>query len=165
MEVSFNGGALWNLATIKIIEKPTRSGKYWCWIRWEYSISHEELALANEIVLRGWDEGHQTQPDKPTWNLMGMLNNPWFRVKIHKKEDPLTHSMTLTFEHPTLAGNQSGGWMPRMREHPALITPGVYVDPASNPITLEPELIPEIEEVVHYPLMSLLSIIIVLLII
>jgi hypothetical protein len=79
-------------------------------------------------VLRGWDEGHQTQPDKPTWNLMGMLNNPWFRVKIFKSIGG-TGNTILTFEHPTLAGNQNGGWMPKMREHPALTTPGVYVDP------------------------------------
>jgi nitrate reductase (NAD(P)H) len=130
MEVSFNGGALWKLATIKISEKPTRSGKHWCWIFWEYTATHEELADANEIVLRGWDEGHQTQPDKPTWNLMGMLNNPWFRVKIFKTIGG-TGNTILTFEHPTLAGNQNGGWMPKMREHPALTTPGVYVDPVT----------------------------------
>jgi nitrate reductase (NAD(P)H) len=61
MEVSLNSGALWNLATINISEKPSRSGKYWCWIHWEYTATHEELAKATEIVLRGWDEGHQTQ--------------------------------------------------------------------------------------------------------
>lgn len=44
------------------------------------------------------------QPDKPTWNLMGMLNNPWFRVKIAKTVDPVTQAVTLQFEHPTLAG-------------------------------------------------------------
>lgn len=35
---------------------------------------------------------------------MGMLNNPWFRVKIHKTTDAVTNEVTLTFEHPTLAG-------------------------------------------------------------
>lgn len=61
IEVSLNGGALWNLAQINITEKPSRSGKYWCWIFWEYTCTHEELAGASEIVLRGWDEGHNTQ--------------------------------------------------------------------------------------------------------
>ena len=23
-------------------------------------------------------------PALPTWTLMGMMNNPWFRVKVHK---------------------------------------------------------------------------------
>ena len=63
MEVSLNSGAIWGLAKINITEKPSRSGKYWCWIRWEYECSHEDLAKSSEIVLRGWDEGHQTQVD------------------------------------------------------------------------------------------------------
>lgn len=64
------------------------------------------------------------QPDKPTWNLMGMLNNPWFRIKIHRYEvDGIT---MLTFEHPTLAGNQSGGWMQKVKGDALLTSPGVY---------------------------------------
>lgn len=35
---------------------------------------------------------------------MGMLNNPWFRVKIAKTVDPVTGNVSLQFEHPTLAG-------------------------------------------------------------
>ena len=35
---------------------------------------------------------------------MGMLNNPWFRVKIAKTVDPITQEVSLQFEHPTLAG-------------------------------------------------------------
>lgn len=35
---------------------------------------------------------------------MGMLNNPWFRVKIAKTVDPITEEVSLQFEHPTLAG-------------------------------------------------------------
>lgn len=41
-----------------------------------------------------------------------MMNNWWFRVAIH-------HSAadgTLRFEHPTLAGVQTGGWMQRMKD-------------------------------------------------
>jgi hypothetical protein len=34
----------------------------------------------------------------PTWNLMGMMNNPWFRIKVHKIEGPKNE---LWFEHPT----------------------------------------------------------------
>jgi hypothetical protein len=35
---------------------------------------------------------------------MGMLNNPWFRVKIAKTVDAVTGVVSLQFEHPTLAG-------------------------------------------------------------
>lgn len=80
-------------------------------------------------------ESCRLQPDKPTWNLMGMLNNPWFRVKIRRchKPNPIAGEgngvLTVRFEHPTLAGNQAGGWMSDLKEHPSLTAPGVFVDP------------------------------------
>ena len=52
---------------------------------------------------------------------MGMLNNPWFRVKINKTVRD--GSKGIWFEHPTQAGNQSGGWMVRMKGHPSLTAP------------------------------------------
>ena len=58
---------------------------------------------------------------------MGMLNNPWFRIKIHKSVDTTTNNIQLQFEHPTLAGNQNGGWMAKLKEHPSLTAPGIYV--------------------------------------
>lgn len=33
----------------------------------------------------------------------------WFRVAIHKEDSP--SGSILRFEHPTLAGGRSGGWM------------------------------------------------------
>ena len=50
-----------------------------------------------------------TQPKELTWNVMGMLNNPWFTVVKHF--DYAEDGPVLTFEHPTLAGQQTGGWM------------------------------------------------------
>lgn len=37
-------------------------------------------------------------------------------------------AVILTFEHPTLAGNQVGGWMPKLREHPLLTAPGIFIN-------------------------------------
>ncbi|CAN6466819.1 unnamed protein product [Victoria cruziana] len=45
---------------------------------------------------------------------MGMMNNCWFRVKINVCR-PHRGEVGLVFEHPTLPGNQSGGWMARRR--------------------------------------------------
>jgi nitrate reductase (NAD(P)H) len=67
---------------------------------------------------------------------MGMLNNPWFRVKVHRTTAPKAEAGTLPrvrFEHPTLAGNQNGGWMMRLKEHPALIAPGAFNDHVDAP--------------------------------
>ena len=55
---------------------------------------------------------------------MGMLNNPWFRIKIHPKT--VNGKDGLQFEHPTLAGNQNGGWMMRMKGDPALTAPLIH---------------------------------------
>ena len=33
-------------------------------------------------MCRAWDEAMNTQPDSFTWNLMGMLNNCHYRVKV-----------------------------------------------------------------------------------
>ena len=50
-----------------------------------------------------------TQPKELTWNVMGMLNNPWFTVVKHF--ECAEGGARLTFEHPTLAGQATGGWM------------------------------------------------------
>ncbi|KAJ8618900.1 hypothetical protein MRB53_015086 [Persea americana] len=47
--------------------------------------------------------------------IEGMMNNCWFRVKmsvckLHRGE------IGLVFEHPTVPGNQSGGWMARQKQ-------------------------------------------------
>lgn len=123
VEVSLDSGRSWLVAALKVYERPSVYGKYWCWVFWEFDMPVSDLANTpmGEIVMRAWDEGHNTQPERPTWNVMGMLNNPWFRIKIHKNPD----GSILTFEHPTLAGTQDGGWMTRLKGHPSLTTPGM----------------------------------------
>lgn len=62
-----------------------------------------------EIVCRAW-QGQNTQPQNITWNLLGMMNNCWFRCKVHPTLDD-RGALALTFEHPTMPGPQPGGWM------------------------------------------------------
>lgn len=47
-----------------------------------------------------------------TWNLMGMLSNPHFRVKMYPKADG-EGKLVLHCEHPTKSGGEPGGWMER----------------------------------------------------
>ena len=70
---------------------------------------------------------------------MGMLNNPWFRVKVHRITQG--DAPCIQFEHPTQAGNQGGGWMVRMKGHPSLTAPAVAVDKAISapPAAAEPK--------------------------
>eukprot|EP00968_Pinguiococcus_pyrenoidosus_P020095 scaffold2279_cov276-Pinguiococcus_pyrenoidosus.AAC.2 len=46
---------------------------------------------------------------------MGMMNNPWFRVRVHKvmAASGSGQVVAVRFEHPTRPGAQDGGWMQR----------------------------------------------------
>mmetsp|Transcript_30238 Transcript_30238/g.78184 ORF Transcript_30238/g.78184 Transcript_30238/m.78184 type:complete len:834 (-) Transcript_30238:53-2554(-) len=106
MEVSFDRGATWELANLHQIEKPTEYGRYWCWIFWDLEVPVSRIAGAAELWCRGWDEAQNTQPEKLTWNLMGMMNNSIFKVKVHPAAGG-----GITFEQPTQPGALPGGYM------------------------------------------------------
>ncbi|XP_058089670.1 nitrate reductase [NADH] 2-like [Magnolia sinica] len=110
VEVTMDGGETWYVCEIDRPEKPNKYGKYWCWCFWSLEVEVLDLLGAKEIAVRAWDETLNTQPEKLIWNLMGMMNNCWFRVKTNVCK-PHRGEIGLVFEHPTLPGNQSGGWM------------------------------------------------------
>ncbi|CAN1752265.1 Nitrate reductase [NADH] [Linum perenne] len=110
VEVTMDGGETWQLCELDHQEKPNKYGKYWCWCFWSLEVEVLDLLAAKEIAVRAWDQTLNTQPEKLIWNLMGMMNNCWFRIKTnvckrHKGE------IGIVFEHPTVPGNKSGGWM------------------------------------------------------
>mmetsp|Transcript_218 Transcript_218/g.337 ORF Transcript_218/g.337 Transcript_218/m.337 type:complete len:894 (+) Transcript_218:112-2793(+) len=112
VEVSLDGGHLWQLATIDRKEEPTEHGMYWCWIWWNFTVSAVDFlgSSSKEIWCRAWDESNNCQPNNPTWNLMGMGNNHTYRVKFHAEPNS-AGGFCLRFEHPTQAGQLPGGWM------------------------------------------------------
>jgi nitrate reductase (NAD(P)H) len=114
VEVTLDGGETWQLCALDHPERPTKYGKYWCWCFWSVDVEVLDLLGAKEIAVRAWDEALNTQPEKLIWNLMGMMNNCWFRVKINVCR-PHRGEIGLVFEHPTQPGNQSGGWMARQK--------------------------------------------------
>eukprot|EP00958_Prasinococcus_capsulatus_P024321 scaffold3768_cov376-Prasinococcus_capsulatus_cf.AAC.36 len=109
-EISLDGGMSWKLATISTEELP-RMGRYWCWFMWEIVLSKKDLQAADELLFRAYDEAQNAMPERPTWNVMGMMNNPWYRVRIHHLS-----ADEIAFEHPTQAGPNPGGWMVKMAE-------------------------------------------------
>jgi hypothetical protein len=62
-------------------------GKHWCWIFWQFDVQTVEFARASEVLVRAWDSSMNTQPSHLTWNLMGMMNNCHFRIKLHQHVD------------------------------------------------------------------------------
>lgn len=127
LEVTLDQGKNWMLADIDYPEDQYRlaadgeilyGGKldmWWretsfCWCFWELKIAIEELKGASDIMIRAMDESLMVQPRDMYWSVLGMMNNPWFRVVIHN----LGHS--LRFEHPTTPVLSSEGWMERVKK-------------------------------------------------
>ncbi|PWA71255.1 nitrate reductase [Artemisia annua] len=122
-EVTMDGGVTWSLCSLDHKEKPNKYGKYWCWCFWSLEVEVLDLLNVKEIAVRAWDETLNTQPEKLNWNLLGMMNNCWFRVKTNMCK-PHKEEIGIVFEHPIQPGNQSGGWMARENQleiaHPTL---------------------------------------------
>ncbi|KAI4307322.1 hypothetical protein L6164_030524 [Bauhinia variegata] len=114
VEVTLDGGETWHVATLDPPEKPNKYGKYWCWCFWSLELEVLDLLGAKEIAVRAWDEALNTQPEKLIWNVMGMMNNCWFRVKTNVCK-PHKGEIGIAFEHPARPGNQPGGWMAKER--------------------------------------------------
>lgn len=124
VEVSLDSGKSWDLASIEghsaedlasLYGKLLGPGYYkesrnWTWVRWGLEIQLTDLVRAEELVVRAWDNSQNTQPEHLTWNLMGMMNNCWFRVKLSRD------ALTLFFEHPTtVSPSSAGGWMEKKK--------------------------------------------------
>ncbi|KAG6884420.1 hypothetical protein C0993_011292, partial [Termitomyces sp. T159_Od127] len=127
VEVSINEGNTWELAEIEYPEDVFRSVAFadsvygaldltdsdqcYCWSFWSLTVPLRSLRDSQSICVRAMDESLALQPRNMYWNATGMMNNWWFRVCIHILEDG-----RMKFEHPTMAGNQPGGWMQRLKD-------------------------------------------------
>jgi nitrate reductase (NAD(P)H) len=91
---------------------PVRHGnKFWTWLHWHIDIGVVHLLQAQSISVRAWNVFKNTQPERPSWNIMGMMNNCWYVVKpeiSQEKDDGLPY---ILFRHPTEPGTGDGGWM------------------------------------------------------
>lgn len=105
-----------------------------CWCFWTYAISIFELQNSDSILVRAMDEGMMCQPRDMYWSVLGMMNNPWFRVRIERGEG------VVRFEHPTsLSGTP--GWMEKVKKEGGNLLNGRWgeSEPGSEPLTPPPE--------------------------
>jgi nitrate reductase (NAD(P)H) len=135
-EISLDKGKTWRLANIDYAEDKYRAyedrklfgGRLdmdwretcFCWCFWNLDIAVAELQETKDIVVRAMDEAMCIQPRDMYWSVLGMMNNPWFRIAIHKEGD------TLRFEHPTQPALMPGGWMERMKKAGGNLTNGYW---------------------------------------
>ena len=126
VEVTLDKGKSWALANIRYHEDDYRDnvdenemlygGKLdmgwretcFAWCFWDIDLKVENMAISGDIMVRAMDESMNVQPRDMYWSVLGMMNNPWFRVRIAKEGD------YLRFEHPTQPALMSGGWMERV---------------------------------------------------
>ncbi|KAI9250423.1 hypothetical protein BDA99DRAFT_522500 [Phascolomyces articulosus] len=135
VEISLDGGKTWLLAQLD--QRPAdnvastygtllgpqhyKKSRNWGWTLWHLDLEVADLVRAEEMVVRAWDESQNTQPENLTWNLMGMMNNCWFRVKLTLTREP---TLSIWCEHPTSVNPQEpGGWMEREVKQEVVITP------------------------------------------
>ncbi|KAI9657270.1 MAG: hypothetical protein M1831_004459 [Alyxoria varia] len=137
VEISIDRGKTWQLARIEYPEDIYRDAREdaqlyggrldmswreacFCWCFWNLDVAVDDLRLANDILVRSMDEAMQVQPRDMYWSVLGMMNNPWFRVTISQEGD------YLRFEHPTQPALLSGGWMERVKKAGGNLTNGYW---------------------------------------
>lgn len=126
VEVSIDKGKTWRLSQIDYAEDRYRQAgvqqllggtmdmswreSSFCWCFWAINIPVCELKEAKDILVRAMDESMNIQPRDMYWSVLGMMNNPWYRITITHEKDH------LRFEHPTQPALIPGGWMERVKE-------------------------------------------------
>lgn len=126
VELTLDKGKTWRLAKIDYPEDQYREAgprelfggtldmewreTCFCWCFWNLDIPVSTLAESQDICVRAMDESMNLQPRDMYWSVLGMMNNPWYRVTISRDKD------SLKFEHPTQPALLPGGWMERVKK-------------------------------------------------
>lgn len=123
VELSLDKGRSWRLAEIDYVEDRYRKvernmygGRLdmswretcFCWCLWALDIPISELADTSDLLVRAMDESMNIQPRDMYWSVLGMMNNPWFRITINREGE------YLRVEHPTQPALLPGGWMEKV---------------------------------------------------
>jgi len=137
-EISLDEGKSWEITDLTRPEDEIAAArgtdKHWCWSWWETEIDAARLLQCKEIRCRACDSNQNMQPAELTWNVMGMMNNCLFRIKVHPRKDEGGNS-TVWFEHPTMPGNETGGWM---TEDAGVFDPAIASEAAPGPKGVSP---------------------------
>ena len=138
VEITLDKGKSWALANIRYHEDDYRDnadeneilygGKLdmgwretcFAWCFWDIELKVEDLAISGDIMVRAMDESMNVQPRDMYWSVLGMMNNPWYRITIAKEGN------YLKFEHPTQPALIPGGWMERVKKQGGNLANGFW---------------------------------------
>ncbi|KAJ5082493.1 nitrate reductase (NADPH) [Penicillium argentinense] len=147
VEISLDKGKSWRLADIEYAEDKYREweghlfgGKVdmwqretcFCWSFWSLDIPISDLENSDALLVRAMDEALTAQPRDMYWSVLGMMNNPWFRVTITKEGN------SLKFEHPTHPA-KAGGWMEKAKKAGGDLLNGNWGERHEGEEPVEPE--------------------------
>lgn len=149
VELTLDKGRSWRLADISYPEDEYRlapegetlfGGRLdvgwrescFCWCFWSLEIPLADLAGGDvepgttcDVMVRAMDDSMMVQPRDLYWSVLGMMNNPWFRVVVHREEGGV-----LRFEHPTIPILNVDGWMDRVKKEGGDLTNGFWGEKA-----------------------------------
>ncbi|KAJ3533482.1 hypothetical protein NM688_g7276 [Phlebia brevispora] len=112
VELTTDGGKTWKYCFKRYIPKPLRNGeKHWAWIFWSCDVPLKDLSNSRELAVRACDGKMQTQPEHMSWNMTGMMNNAWYRIRHVITADPQTGNVMIQFRHPVAPGSDESDWM------------------------------------------------------
>lgn len=146
VEISLDKGATWRLSDIDYPEDRYRESSQqlfggrldmtwrescFCWCLWSLDIPVAELSKASDLLVRAMDDSMSVQPRDMYWSVLGMMNNPWFRVTITKEGEH------LRFEHPTLPASMPGGWMEKVKKAGGNLTNGRWGESAEGEVEVK----------------------------
>jgi len=118
VEVSLDGGETWLYCIRQFPDYPIRHGnKFWTWLHWHVDVGMVHLLQAKSISVRAWNVFKNTQPEKATWNTMGMMNNCWYIVKPEIQQEDDAEVPCIVYRHPAEPGTGDGGWMQPSEEN------------------------------------------------
>jgi nitrate reductase (NAD(P)H) len=156
VEVSLDKGVTWILSDIDYAEDRYRDAvpqnlyggavdfgwreASFCWCFWNLKIPVADLAKAQDVLVRAMDESMNLQPRDMYWSVLGMMNNPWYRIVV-KNEGGV-----LQFEHPTQPALMPGGWMERVKKAGGDLTNGFWGEQTGGEIATK-RVLEEIKEV------------------
>eukprot|EP00062_Callorhinchus_milii_P026266 gi/632988182/ref/XP_007882966.1/ PREDICTED: sulfite oxidase, mitochondrial [Callorhinchus milii] len=85
VDVSLDGGLTWRVAELE--GEQQEPGRHWAWKLWSITAPVPPGLPAGsrlDIICKAVDDSYNAQPDTvaPIWNLRGVLNNSWHRVRV-----------------------------------------------------------------------------------
>ncbi|CAJ0577130.1 unnamed protein product, partial [Mesorhabditis spiculigera] len=88
VDVSADGGKTWKPAELEHAEEQPID-RMWAWTLWKTNITLPKDGNSLELAVKATDRAYNTQPDTTTgiWNVRGLINNAWHRVKVQIIDD------------------------------------------------------------------------------